>query len=171
MSDQGSELLNIEAIRRILPHRHPFLLVDRILELVPGQRARGLKNVTVNEDFFNGHFPGYAIMPGVLIIEAMAQVAGVMMLSVQGNAGKFAVLAGVDKAKFRRPVYPGDVLISEVEVLRQKGPIGKVSAVSRVDGQIVAEGELMFALVEQPEDRSGNGGAQVSLLSTAGVGS
>ncbi|HEY3284969.1 MAG TPA: 3-hydroxyacyl-ACP dehydratase FabZ [Armatimonadota bacterium] len=156
MKNQESQTLDIEGIREILPHRYPFLLVDRIHDLVPGQHATGIKNVTVNEEFFAGHFPGYAIMPGVLIVEAMAQVAGVMLLSVPQHAGKLAVFAGIDRTKFRRPVTPGDVLITDVEILRLRGSIGKASAVARVDGQIVAEGEFMFALVDKPTDQEGN---------------
>lgn len=157
MTGEEPRALEIEAIRRILPHRHPFLLVDRILELIPGERAVGIKNVTVNEEFFRGHFPEYAIMPGVLIVEAMAQVAGVMMLSVPQNRGKFAVLAGVDRAKFRRPVVPGDVLVSEAHMLKSKGPIGKVSVIARVEGQVVAEGEILFAITSNPDAEGGNG--------------
>jgi beta-hydroxyacyl-ACP dehydratase FabZ len=149
MSDEGQEgVLNVKEIYRILPHRYPFLLVDRIIELVPGVRAVGVKNVTINEAFFQGHFPGHPVMPAVLITEAMAQVGGVLLLSMTGNEGKLAYFGGIDKAKFRRPVIPGDQLISEVVLLRCRNNMGKVRAVGRVDGQVVAEGEYIFALVD-----------------------
>ncbi len=139
--------LDIEAIKQILPHRYPFLLVDRILTLEPGRRAVGRKNVTVNEPFFQGHFPQRAIMPGVLIIEIMAQVGGVMILSVEEHQGKLAYIGTVDNAKFRRPVVPGDTLDVEVELLRLRGNMGKVKCVARVGGEEAAEAEIMFALV------------------------
>ncbi len=139
--------LDIEAIKQILPHRYPFLLVDRILTLEPGKRAVGLKNITVNEPFFQGHFPQRAIMPGVMIIEVMAQVGGVMILSVGEHQGKLAYIGTVDNAKFRRPVVPGDTLEVEVELLRLRGNAGKVKCVARVSGEEAAEAEIMFALV------------------------
>jgi len=139
--------LDIEAIKQILPHRYPFLLVDRILTLEPGKRAVGLKNVTANEPFFQGHFPQRSIMPGVLIIEIMAQVGGVMILSVEEHQGKLAYIGTVDNAKFRRPVVPGDTLEVEVELLRLRGNAGKVKCVARVGGEEAAEAEIMFALV------------------------
>ncbi len=140
-------MLDVEAIREILPHRYPFLLVDRVLEVEPGVRAIGLKNVTVNEEFFQGHFPKNPIMPGVMIIESMAQVGGIMILSHEEHRGKNAVLATVEECKFRRPVKPGDTLIHEATMLRQRGNMGKVRCVARVDDQVVAEAVLMFALV------------------------
>ena len=139
--------LDIEAIKQILPHRYPFLLVDRILTLEPGKRAVGLKNVTANEPFFQGHFPQRSIMPGVLIIEIMAQVGGVMILSLEEHQGKLAYIGTVDNAKFRRPVVPGDTLEVEVELLRLRGNAGKVKCVARVGGEEAAEAEIMFALV------------------------
>lgn len=139
--------LDIEAIKEILPHRHPFLLVDRILTLEPGKRAVGLKNITANEPFFQGHFPQRSIMPGVLIIEIMAQVGGVMILSVDEHKGKLAYIGTVDNAKFRRPVVPGDTLEVEVTLLRLRGNMGKVQCVARVGGEEAAEAEIMFALV------------------------
>ena len=139
--------LDIEAIKQILPHRYPFLLVDRILALDPGKRAVGRKNITVNEPFFQGHFPQRAIMPGVMIIEVMAQVGGVMILSVEEHQGKLAYIGTVDGAKFRKPVVPGDTLEVEVELLRLRGNAGKVKCIARVGGDEVAEAEIMFALV------------------------
>ncbi len=144
-------MMDINQIQGILQHRYPFLLVDRVLELEPGKRAVGLKNVTVNEAFFNGHFPGNPIMPGVLIIEAMAQVGGVLLLASTDNEGKLAFFAGIDKIRFRRPVLPGDQLVTEVTLLKTKGDIGRVAVVGRVDGQIVAEGEYLFALRPDPK--------------------
>ncbi len=139
-------MMEINDIQSVLQHRYPFLLVDRVLELEPGRRAVGLKNVTVNEAFFMGHFPGNPIMPGVLIAEAMAQVGGVLLLATTGNEGKLAFFAGIDKLRFRRPVVPGDQLVTEVTLLKSKGDVGRVGVVGKVDGQVVAEGEYLFAL-------------------------
>ncbi len=146
-------MLDIEQIRNILPHRYPFLLVDRILELEPEKRAKGYKNVTINEEFFEGHFPGHAVMPGVLVCEAMAQVGGVLLLSMTGNEGKLAYFGGMDKVRFRKPVLPGDTLVTEVELIATKGNIGKVRAVARVNDDVAAEGEFLFALVERDARR------------------
>ncbi|HBS59945.1 MAG TPA: 3-hydroxyacyl-[acyl-carrier-protein] dehydratase FabZ [Firmicutes bacterium] len=139
-------MLSITDIQKIIPHRYPFLLVDRILEIEPQKRAVGIKNVTANEGFFNGHFPGTPVMPGVLIIEAMAQVGGICMLDCDAHRGKIAFFAGIDNAKFRRPVVPGDQLRMEAEIVKLRGNIGKLQTVAYVDGHIVAEAELMFAL-------------------------
>ncbi|CAM2932069.1 3-hydroxyacyl-ACP dehydratase FabZ [Paenibacillus sediminis] len=139
-------MLDIKQIQEIIPHRYPFLLVDRILELEEGKRAVGLKNVTMNEPFFMGHFPDYPVMPGVLIVEALAQVGAVAMLKMDGNGGKIGLLAGVDGFRFREQVVPGDTLILEVEITRLKGTIGKGHATAKVADKIVAEGDIMFAL-------------------------
>lgn len=142
-------VMDVEEIRSLLPHRYPLLLVDRILELEPGKRAVGLKNVTVNEDFFNGHFPGQAIMPGVLVLEAMAQAGAVIMLSHPEHAKKLAVITGCENVRFRRPVVPGDTLVTEVNLLWFRRNIGKIRMVGKVNEEIAAEGELTFALTER----------------------
>lgn len=136
----------IKEIQEIIPHRHPFLLVDRLIELEPGKRAVGIKNVTVTEPFFQGHFPQHPVMPGVLIIEALAQVGASAVLSLEENRGKLAFFAGIDKVRFRGQVKPGDTLTLEVELIRLRGHIGKGKATARVGDTVVAEGELMFAL-------------------------
>lgn len=141
-------MLDIEAIMAILPHRPPFLLVDRVLEIEPGVRAVGLKNVSMNEPFFGGHFPGRPIMPGVLIIEALAQVGAVALLQMPENAGKLVYFAGIDGVRFKKPVTPGDTLHMEVTLEKLRRRIGKGHGVARVDGRIVAEGDLMFAVME-----------------------
>jgi 3-hydroxyacyl-[acyl-carrier-protein] dehydratase len=140
--------MDIGEILKVIPHRYPFLLVDRILEVEPGRRAVGLKQVTINEPFFQGHFPGYPIMPGVLIVEALAQVGAIAVLSLPENRGKLALFAGIDNFRFRRPVVPGDSLRLEVELVRMRGTVGKGQARALVDGQVVADGELMFALAD-----------------------
>ena len=134
--------LGIKEIEAIIPHRHPFLLIDRIDELEPGVRATGVKNVTFHEDFFKGHFPEEPVMPGVLILEAMAQVGAVIILSVEENKGKTAFFGGMDKVKFRRKVVPGDVLDLECEVIKQKGPIGVAKATAKVNGEMSVSAEL-----------------------------
>ncbi len=141
-------MLDTRGIQEIIPHRFPFLLVDRILEMEEGKRAVGLKNVTANEWFFSGHFPGQPIMPGVLIVEALAQVGAVVLLSLAENRGKLAFFAGIDGFRFRRPVLPGDTLRLEVTLTKRLGPVGKGKAVALVEGQVVAEGELTFALAD-----------------------
>lgn len=138
-------ILDIEEIRTLLPHRYPLLLVDRILSMVPGKSIVGYKNVSINEPFFTGHFPGQAVMPGVLIIESMAQVAAILVLCLPEHAGKLVLLAGIEDARFRKPVVPGDTMITEATVMWIKGSFGKVSLSTRVDGQEVASCEMKFA--------------------------
>ncbi len=141
--------LDVMEIQKYLPHRYPFLLVDRILEIEPGKRIVGLKNVTFNEPFFQGHFPQSPIMPGVLVIEAMAQVGGVLAYQSAPEAkGKLIYFAALDKVRFRRPVVPGDQLILELEMLRQGSKVCKMRGKALVDGQVVAEGELTAVLAE-----------------------
>ena len=138
--------MDVKEIQEIIPHRYPFLLIDKILEVEEGVRAVGQKNVTINEPFFQGHFPGYPVMPGVLIIEALAQVGAVAMLKKEENKGKLAFFAGIDKVRFREQVVPGDTLRLEVEITKMRGPIGKGTGKAYVGDKLVAEGELMFAL-------------------------
>lgn len=133
-------------IMDIIPHRYPFLLIDTIEELEPGVRAVGKKCVSVNEPFFQGHFPGNPVMPGVLIMEALAQVGAVAILSQPEWKGRTAYFAGIDKARFRRKVFPGDVLFLEMEIIKVKGPVGVGKAVAKVDGQVAAQAELTFAI-------------------------
>lgn len=147
-------MLNSDEIQKIIPHRYPFLLVDRIIEMVPGQRAVGVKNVSSNEPFFQGHFPGRPIMPGVLIAEAMAQVGAVALLSLPENKGKLGLFAGLDNLRFRRQVVPGDQLRLEVEIVKLKGAIGKGHGRALVAGEVAAEGDLLFALSEAPKEAS-----------------
>ena len=145
----------IMEIMKILPHRYPFLLVDRIVELEPDKRVVGLKNVTINEQFFQGHFPGAPVMPGVLILEAMAQVAGILIyrdMPEPDRATKLIYFTGIENAKYRRPVVPGDQLRIEMDVLsrRSSGSFGKVAGRAMVDGKLVAEAVVVFAISERP---------------------
>lgn len=140
--------LDINAIRKILPHRYPFLLIDKIIELEEDKRAVGIKNVTINDYFFKGHFPDRPVMPGVLIVEAMAQVAGVLMLSKPANAGKIAYFMSMDKVKFRKTVVPGDQLVLEAGVVKIKSKTGQVHTRALVNGKVVAESDLMFSMVK-----------------------
>ena len=137
---------NTQEIMEILPHRHPFLLIDTIEELESGVRAVGRKNVTFNEPYFAGHFPGNPVMPGVLILEALAQTGAVAILSLPENRGKTAYFAGIDKAKFKQMVRPGDTLELETTIIRSKGPVGVGEAIATVNGKLVAKAELTFAL-------------------------
>jgi 3-hydroxyacyl-[acyl-carrier-protein] dehydratase len=143
-------MLNSQEIQAIIPHRYPFLLVDRIVEIEEGVRAVGVKAVTANEPYFQGHFPGYPVMPGVLVLEALAQVGAVAILNAPQNRGRIAFFAGVDGFRWRKQVTPGDVLRLEVQLTRVRGPIGKGTARATVEGELVAEGEVMFALGPSP---------------------
>lgn len=142
--------VDVEVIQRILPHRYPFLLVDRVVELNPPHRAVGIKQVTVNEPYFQGHFPGYPVMPGVLIVEAMAQVGGVAVLSAVEYRDKLALFAGIDNVRFKRQVRPGDTLRLEVELHQIRRGIGMGSGNATVDGELACRGDIMFALVDKP---------------------
>ena len=143
--------LGAAEIRRLIPHRYPFLLVDRIDELEPGVRAVGVKNVTQNEPFFQGHFPDYPVMPGVLIVEAMAQVGAVGVMAGGEHSEKLALFAGIDGVRFRRQVIPGDVLTLEVEIDRLKGRVGRGTGRASVGGERVCEAQLMFAFADRGE--------------------
>lgn len=138
--------LDITQIMEILPHRQPFLLIDAVEELEPGVRAVARKCVSYNEPYFNGHFPAEPVMPGVLIIEALAQTGAVAILSVEENRGKTAYFAGIQSAKFKKKVVPGDVLTLQTEIIKQKGPIGIGKAIATVDGKIACVAELTFAI-------------------------
>ncbi len=139
-------MMDIKQIKEILPHRYPFLLVDKITEIEEGKRVKGYKNVTINEPFFQGHFPEYPVMPGVLVLEALAQVGAVAVLSMEQFKGKNPLFAGADKVKWRKQVVPGDKLELECEIIKLKGPIGIGKAVATVDGKKACEAEIMFAI-------------------------
>ncbi len=139
-------LYTAKEIMEIIPHRYPFLLIDTIEELEPGVRAVGRKCVSMNEPYFQGHFPGNPVMPGALVVEALAQVGAVAILSQPEWKGRTAYFAGIDKAKFRRKVVPGDVLVLETSIVKVKGPVGIGRAVATVDGKKAAEAELTFAI-------------------------
>lgn len=141
-------MLETDEIEQIIPHRYPFLLVDRIIEIEEGKRAVGIKNVTANEWFFEGHFPGKKVMPGVLIVEALAQVAAVTLLKGVEMAGKSPLFGGIENMRFRKPVLPGDQLRLEFTLEKMRGPIGKGHVKATVDGKLAAEGTISFALVD-----------------------
>ncbi len=150
MMEGRPSVLDIRQILEILPHRYPFLLVDRILEIEEGKRVVGVKNVTFNEPFFQGHFPGNPIMPGVLIVEAMAQVGAVLLLrAVPDRHAKLVYFAGIDRAKFRRPVIPGDQVRFEVEVLKVRSRSARLKGEAFVEGALVAEAELFSSMVDR----------------------
>lgn len=146
-------MIRIQEIMELLPHRYPFLLVDRIVEWDPGRRIVGIKNVTINEPFFQGHFPGHPIMPGVLIVEAIAQAGGILALKALGGEKRIAYFAGIDNCKFRRPVVPGDRLRLDVSVVAHKGPHWKMHGEASVDGIVVAKADVIASIpdgLEQP---------------------
>ena len=138
--------LNTEQIQQIIPHRHPFLLIDQIEDYVPGEYAVGYKGVSYHEDFFRGHFPQKAVMPGVLILEALAQTGAVAILSQEENKGKIAFFGGIDKCRFKRKVVPGDKLRLETKIIKQKGPVGIGEAIATVDGKVAVKAELTFMI-------------------------
>ena len=140
-------MLNKEEIKKIIPQREPFLMIDEVEEFVPGESAVAYKNVDESEWYFKGHFPGNPILPGVLICEALAQTGAVAILSMEENKGKNALFGGIDKMRFKRTVVPGDKLKLEVKIIKRKGPIGVGEAIATIDGKIAAKGELTFALV------------------------
>lgn len=140
-------MLNKEEIEKIIPQRDPFLMIDEVEEFVPGESAIALKRVRDDEWYFKGHFPGNPIMPGVLIVESLAQTGAVAILSMDENKGKNALFGGIDKMKFKKQVVPGDVLKLEMRIIKRKGPIGIGEALASIDGKVVAKGELTFALV------------------------
>jgi 3-hydroxyacyl-[acyl-carrier-protein] dehydratase len=151
--------MDLLEIQKLLPHRYPFLLVDRVVEIVPGQKLVAYKNVTANEDFFNGHFPGHPVMPGVLIIEALAQASGILAYRTTGfdPTSKVTYLMSIDGARFRKPVLPGDRLQLEIEVVRQKGTLWKTKGTATVDGAKVAEAEFLATLADRNPSDSGKG--------------
>ncbi len=140
--------MNIQEIMETIPHRYPFLLVDKIIDLEPGKKAVGIKNVTMNEPFFQGHFPGRPIMPGVLICEALAQVGAVVILGDPANKGKLAVFTGINNFKFRHQVVPGETLRLEAELTKMRGMMGKAEVCAYVGDEVAAKGEISFALID-----------------------
>lgn len=148
---ENNTVADINEILRALPHRYPFLLVDRIVEIEPGKRIVGIKNVTINEQFFVGHFPGAPVMPAVLIIESMAQVSGVLIYKdLPEREKKLIFFTGIESARFRRPVVPGDQLRIEMELLRRRNNFGKMNGKALVEGKLVAEAVVQFAIVDRP---------------------
>jgi 3-hydroxyacyl-[acyl-carrier-protein] dehydratase len=155
----GSGAMDILEVMRYLPHRYPFLLVDRIVELVENKSIRGIKNVTMNEPFFEGHFPGYPVMPAVLVIEALAQIASILAWKMSGrdpSDGTIIFFASIDGARFRRQVRPGDQLVLEADVQKLVRGVGKFSVRAKVDGEVVAEAELMAAMRRPDKGKNGD---------------
>ncbi|WP_370645354.1 3-hydroxyacyl-ACP dehydratase FabZ [Corallococcus sp. EGB] len=154
-------MMDIGEIQALLPHRYPFLLVDRVVEIVPGQKLTAYKSVTINEPFFNGHFPGHPVMPGVLILEALAQATAILAYKTESMDPTRLVtyLMGIDNARFRKPVVPGDRLQLDIEVIRHKGAIWKTKGVASVDGARVAEGEFLATVVDKNKAAKGDEGA------------
>lgn len=150
-TESQSQVIDINRIMELIPHRHPFLMIDRVIEVVPDTRAVGIKNVTINEPYFQGHFPAKPIMPGVLIVEAMAQTAAVMVMSTLGKSseGTLVYFMSVDEARFRKPITPGDCVKIHVEKLRSRGNVWKFKGEARVEGQLMAEAVFAAMIVEQ----------------------
>ena len=153
MTTTLDSVIDVNKIREIIPHRYPFLLLDRITFIEPGLKAIGYKNVSTNEPFFQGHFPGNPIMPGVLIVEAIAQLGCVAMLVKEEYKGMIGLFGGIDGVRFKKPVVPGDKLDLSVELIKLKGPIGKFKGIAKVDGELVCEAEVLFAIAPKPQDR------------------
>lgn len=145
-SKESTDMLTSKEIKDILPHRYPFLMIDRVEEVIEGESAKGYKNVTINENFFNGHFPDYPVMPGVLVLEALAQMGAICMLSKEEFKGKIGFLVGADKIRWKKQVVPGDRLDLSIEIKKLKGSIGIGTGCATVDGEIVCQGEIMFAI-------------------------
>ena len=145
---EGEAVLDIKDILKILPHRYPFLLIDRVIDLTEDSKCTAIKNVTFNEPFFQGHFPGHPVMPGVLQLEAMAQAASVLVMRLPDNQGKIGYFMSADKVKFRKPVFPGDTLFIEAEVVKMRRSIGQANCRCLVNGEVVSSGELRFAVMD-----------------------